>query len=90
LLALHHTNKENSKRFICFRAVNQAELERLCEEREVMSRKLVGLESDLKMQQQVRKTNVVLEESFLEERPLTPNVQKKHFLETIYFSSSLL
>ena len=44
-----------------------------------MSRKLVGLESDLKIQQQVRKTNVVLEESFLEERPLTPKVRKNAF-----------
>ena len=37
-----------------FRAINEAELERLCEEREVMTRKLAGLESDLKIQQQVR------------------------------------
>ncbi|KAJ7374103.1 hypothetical protein OS493_009435 [Desmophyllum pertusum] len=33
-------------------AINEAELERLCEERERITRKLTGLESDLKIQQQ--------------------------------------
>ena len=34
------------------RAVNQSELKKLSEEKEVMTRKTTGLESDLKIQQQ--------------------------------------
>lgn len=37
---------------ISFRAVNEAELERLCEEKVIMTRKIAGLESDLNIQQQ--------------------------------------
>ena len=46
-----------------------------------MSRKLVGLESDLKIQQQVRKNECcyVLEDFILEERPFTPKVRKNAF-----------
>ena len=63
-LVLHEANEENRKRFICFSAINEAELEKLCEEREVMSRKLAGLESDLKIQQQVTK-NIFVFDFFL-------------------------
>ena len=37
---------------LSIRAVNQAELKKLSEEKEVMIRKMTGLESDLKIQQQ--------------------------------------
>ena len=36
-----------------FRVINGAELEKLCDEKEMMTIKLTGLESDLKIQQQV-------------------------------------
>lgn len=36
-----------------FRAIDEAELEKLCDEKEMMTIKLTGLESDLKIQQQV-------------------------------------
>lgn len=37
---------------VCFRVVNQAQLERLCEEKQIMTRKISDLENDLNMQQQ--------------------------------------
>lgn len=55
LKSLITTNQEHRNWFICFRAINEAELDRLCEEREVLSRKVEGLESELKIQQQVLK-----------------------------------
>lgn len=37
---------------VCFRVVNQAQLERLCEEKQIMTRKISDMENDLKIQQQ--------------------------------------
>ena len=54
-------NESANLRFLSFRAINEAELERLCEEREIMTRKLAGLESELKIQQQVRRIFFVFE-----------------------------
>lgn len=49
---LSRTSSEADKDSSGISAINEAELEKLGEEREVMSRKVAGLESDLKTQQQ--------------------------------------
>ncbi|XP_022780494.1 citron Rho-interacting kinase-like [Stylophora pistillata] len=59
-------------------AINEAELEKLCEEKEVMTRKLAGLESDLKIQQQKNSSLVKqLEDSEQNSRKLAKDMDRR-------------